>query len=613
MNFLKKRIFVFIALLPLCLPLGLSAQQDRKDTVERRSIYFNVDPLSHLIDGTHQPENVLNDVHRVDKSFALTGDFYQRLSSPGSPSKNIFFRPRDINDRDAHALLFEPYLYTADNIRFYQTNRPYSNLKYSNDIDNAQYFSITHSQNVWKSLNVALTYDVNYADGTFDKSQTMNQFFNFTANYISAKGRYRAAASFIRNRAYVLESGGILSDSLFLNDAYSKPETYPVNLENAYSKYKTADFSLFQTVRLDMDTAGETRVLNAGALNHQIRFNRSSRLYRDELMKTTDSLSKRQLRNILSWTNDVYNREKAEWFLPLTFGLEHELLLYADSLNSDLNNMITPFARIGLRSPLLDVRLEGRYVLGGSYFAGDCQVKLDSRLYFSTQNRDNALGLKASYSCLSAYYILSHFSSERLVWDNVLEKTGTLYLNLSYLYKDMIEAFLSYAGLDKASYVDNDMRVRQTSVPTHLFQVGLKHDCRAGRFGFGGFALLQKASDDYAVRVPLFQARQTVYVEVDLFKGRLKTQFGLDLNYNTAYYADMYSPLLGCFVRQDEEKVGNYLYADIYINAKIDKCNLFLSLSHPYAGLLGYNYINTPLYPHEGLAFRWGLSWDLWE
>ena len=219
----------------------------------------------------------------------------------------------------------------------------------------------------------------------------------------------------------------------------------------------------------------------------------------------------------------------------------------------------------------------------------------------------------ASYSSLSADYILSHFSSERLVWDNVLEKTGTLYLNLSYLYKDMIEAFLSYAELDKASYVDNDMRVRQTSVPTRLFQVGLKHDCRAGRFGFGGFALLQKASDDYAVRVPLFQARQTVYVEVDLFKGRLKTQFGLDLNYNTAYYADMYSPLLGCFVRQDEEKVGNYLYADIYINAKIDKCNLFLSLSHPYAGLLGYNYINTPLYPHEGLAFRWGLSWDLWD
>ena len=55
-----------------------------------------------------------------------------------------------------------------------------------------------------------MTYDVNYADGTFAKSQVMNQFFNLTSNYVSPNERYIVAASFIRNRAYVLENGKIV-------------------------------------------------------------------------------------------------------------------------------------------------------------------------------------------------------------------------------------------------------------------------------------------------------------------------------------------------------------------------------------------------------------------
>ena len=122
--------------------------------------------------------------------------------------------------------------------------------------------------------------------------------------------------------------------------------------------------------------------------------------------------------------------------------------------------------------------------------------------------------------------------------------------------------------------------------------------------------VFQHIDDETYLHLPLFMAKQSIYFKFSLFGGKLESNAGIDLRYNTSYYADKYLPEFGLFAYQSETKSGNYPYCDIFVNARIDKCNVFLAFSHPYAGLFGYNYISTPLYPEEGLSLRWGLSWN---
>jgi len=102
---------------------------------------------------------------------------------------------------------------------------------------------------------------------------------------------------------------------------------------------------------------------------------------------------------------------------------------------------------------------------------------------------------------------------------------------------------------------------------------------------------------------------QSYMFTTPMFKKALLAQIGIDLLYNTPYFADSYNPALGAFVLQNEYKAGNYLDAAVFINLKVQRMRIFFKLSNFLSGLIGYNYFTVPHYPMQDRLFRLGISW----
>jgi len=90
-------------------------------------------------------------------------------------------------------------------------------------------------------------------------------------------------------------------------------------------------------------------------------------------------------------------------------------------------------------------------------------------------------------------------------------------------------------------------------------------------------------------------------------------QPGIDLHFLTAYYADAYMPATAVFYMQNDKKIEEQLYIDVFVNFKIKRARMFLKYSHVNAGLLGYNYYSIPGYPMHDRIMQFGISWMFYD
>ena len=98
-----------------------------------------------------------------------------------------------------------------------------------------------------------------------------------------------------------------------------------------------------------------------------------------------------------------------------------------------------------------------------------------------------------------------------------------------------------------------------------------------------------------------------------MFHRALRTQIGTDLRYHTAFMADGYDPSLGIFYRQNEVSVGNYLWADVFINLQVKRASLFLKAGHLNTFLESENHLILPHYPSKPFGLYFGLTWKFFD
>ena len=112
-----------------------------------------------------------------------------------------------------------------------------------------------------------------------------------------------------------------------------------------------------------------------------------------------------------------------------------------------------------------------------------------------------------------------------------------------------------------------------------------------------------------ALHLPLIADNFLLYAEFNIFKKALRTQIGFDLFYNTSYYADAYMPVTRTCYLQNDVKIGNYLYGDVFLSLLIKRARIFLKYQHVNSGLMGYKYYSVPHYPMQDRALKFGVSW----
>lgn len=146
---------------------------------------------------------------------------------------------------------------------------------------------------------------------------------------------------------------------------------------------------------------------------------------------------------------------------------------------------------------------------------------------------------------------------------------------------------------------------------------------------FGKFSLVntiqyqdtqQKAFEDsdatfepHILNVPKFITRNTVMFSSQVFKKAMFLQTGITFNFFTDYYADLYNPLIGEFVTQNNTKIGEFPRIDLFINAKIQQTRVFFKYEHLNNSQSGYNYFSAPFTPYRDRIIRFGLVWNFFQ
>ena len=98
-----------------------------------------------------------------------------------------------------------------------------------------------------------------------------------------------------------------------------------------------------------------------------------------------------------------------------------------------------------------------------------------------------------------------------------------------------------------------------------------------------------------------------------LFGNAAILQPGIDLFYNTSYFADGYMPVTRQFFAQQDKKIGNYVYMDLFVNLMIKRFRFFVQMQHLNAFWSSNNYYMVPHFPMQGQAFKFGLSWNFYD
>ena len=625
---------------------GLVYNKEVPDSVLRQKVFlFHHRTARVWIDEVWNPTLSPTGVQFHDPLDALNGNYYLGKGSLGHPHVSLFPTLADGLDMRLQPDLYAGYAYTMGNIDFYQTLTPFSVLSYGGSLADDHSLQLTHTQNILPGWNAAFNYRLFNPEGVYASSGALNNYLSATTNYFSYDSRLQASAALIWQAYNIDENGGLSNDDIFIHRLQSNRAGIPVRLTNSgslqrnlaamgsvsYSFERQSDtyrhrdsLNLVQvndsTTRLDtidiVDTIplGRPHVLNPGVVGLEFNYDRQKRVY-------VDSTLWREQTATLFWTNDAYAAHRWRNPLKVTVGLHPRLLqavIYVDTLRS--LTWLNPFVRTEVMLKKASLQLEAEQNENtwsqqgrDRRLAATLTMPFDSAgLTYATlgavlQDKAPYLLMAYDYMAVNANQPIKNQATERYTLRLHSTPTSDLRLPTSDLT-------LSASHLSHNVWYDTLLTLHEGTRDLWLLQASLLMHLTAGPLHLDMQQLLQYSTDADQLPVPLWATKNSLYADFPMFHGTLRAQMGVDLRYHTAYHAPFYDPTTGLFLQQDAITVGNYLWADAFINLQVKRASIYLKAGHVNA--LWENpatYFLLPHYPGQKFGLLWGLTWCFFD
>jgi len=236
------------------------------------------------------------------------------------------------------------------------------------------------------------------------------------------------------------------------------------------------------------------------------------------------------------------------------------------------------------------------------------------------------LRAEASFKNEVPNYYLVHYNSNHYRWgysDNTAEqmqwdKTYKLHIGGQIAYPtEWVKPRLKvdYENISKLIYWDYMALLPQQMQDgtVSVFSCDASVDITTPWFNLDNHVIYQYSSD-YRIALPTISLYANWYYHGTWFKA-LDTQIGVDLRYNTAYYAPIWEPALAQFCAQQVEKVGNYPSLNVYANFYVRLLHLrfFAEYEHINTTWMSRYYFSMPGYPNNPDVFRAGLAFHFYK
>ena len=145
-----------------------------------------------------------------------------------------------------------------------------------------------------------------------------------------------------------------------------------------------------------------------------------------------------------------------------------------------------------------------------------------------------------------------------------------------------------------------------------VFRTGFSAGGTYGKFEWSTLILANTKTGPDVIRMPALVANANLALNVQ-YKKLLYMQFGVDIQHQTAYYADAYMPTIQQYHLQDRYEIPAFVQADAYLTLRINRVRLFFKMQNVTQGLLNSNYYTAYLHPAMGRSFGYGVRWLLFD
>jgi hypothetical protein len=525
---------------------------------------------------------------------------------------------------------YDPYFYALENLKFYNTRAPFTDLLYVTGVKREQLFKMVFSYNVKKNWNVTANFSSIRSDGFYERQTTNHCLVALSTNYKSLNDRYYLLAGIIYNNIRNEENGGIANDSLFENSRVIDKNLIGINLLSAKKKgvNRTVFFKQYLNFgKKSNDTSLHNAIIPESRFILTTQFNDNFIKYEDDVssenyysnfyfdtLKTNDSTFHSKIENELLWKRIDNTRHRG--FVDqigVSASIKHQLVRVNQyDIDTAISNIIGGGSIYNTYSRhKLWWNVSFKYGLSGfnkSDYVGAAIIKkriIDSLSFLS---------LFVEKKLQTPDFMYQQYLSNNFRWNNHFNQQQQTHfaINLT-INKFGLALGADYINYENVLYFDNDAVASQYDGSIGVVTMFMKKDFTFYNWHLNNKMNYQYVPDSTVIKLPEYVFEHALYYENDLLKGVLRLQIGASLFYNSAYFANAYMPATSQFYLQDNKKYGNYPMIDFFINAQIKTVRIFIKIDHLNYGWMGNNYLFTPDYPMNDRALKFGVSWKFFN
>lgn len=597
---------------------------------------------------TFQLDTLLDNLHHfnlVQKSNYQ----YQDLGSWGTALRNMYYQaPHQIGARvgiDA----YRPYLFTPENVEYYDTKSPFIRLNYVQGTTGDQSANFIYARNVNKRLSFTLNYKRTNSNKIFGADNPRDVLADQTnlylaSQYESKNKKYRLLFHYSHLNQVVNEQGGIVTNGDLPDSGRFTYREVVAKLENRARSWQTHNnFHLYQQYKIGEGLVGfvitdinrqrdaYTDIFGRDSLDIVTRKNYypyvktfdfngvQFPLYNFSNDRTDEGTIYWQFDNKLGWKGrwrkfnyQVYYKNRIYNFYLTDRKLKFSYQ-YNDTGNIIGSEIVSPNLKKGVQHFIggklflqfkdsTRLTLEAEHLLGRDYMlSGNFQSK-----WFVARGKS----MLYSPSLLEQRYVSNHFMWNNANFSNIFlnEVEAEAFWNNKYI---AVRPFFSYQVIGNFVYFDKNFQPSQTNDILQMTRLGTSASLHFGKFKTTqNFTYFQNLGTNI-IRAPAISYSAQLFCEDCLYKSRIKSQIGIGTHYKSDYLANGFMPVAKQYNLQDSRIVQDFWYLEAFMNVKIGNFRIF----GKFINLLNFqrteyrSYETTPDYPAMPFTFTFGIDW----
>lgn len=592
------------------------------------------------------------------------------LGNMGSPAQSRIFSERAEANDFIFADGYNYYKYTPENVLFYDTKMPYTNVTYTfggASINKEERLKAVLTTNFGKKINIGGDFDYIYGRGFYDSNGTKLVSYRLFGSYRT--DRYELNAYLSNHHFVINENGGIEDpkyirdpDNNLLNGQTRKSKDIPTRYNTTWNRVRNKQYFLTHRYNLgftrtidDLDEEGNPKEIfvPVSSIIHTFEYEDNRRRF---YSSNTDTLDARY-QNIYN-LDPALNDRMSSWNYKNTFALslregfqdwvklgltafirfeqrKFRLQAQPEELKESPikpNEWILYPTPESLEFPMVQDYSESSTYIGGELYKrqgsiltynargelsivgddiGEFRLTGELQTKFNLFNKELSLKANGHIKNVTPAFFQRHFYSRYLWWENRLKNTKQLYVG-GEAKIDATKTTLS-AGVES---IENYVFFNAAGVPEQssnniqVVTARVKQDFHYKAFGWENEVAYQLSSEKKELPLPEITVYSNMYLSAKLAKV-LTVQVGADMHYFTEYDAPYYEPATQQFQLQregKEMKVGNYPLVNAYINFHLKQTRFYLMMYNISTLFADPNYFSLANYPLNPMHLKIGIS-----